>query len=108
MTISYSIHTLKNVTHLSGSIWIFVPISVYSKQSNVCFFRYKNRAAKALALYVRFVAPFRGLTATLHILYCHGHQFLEWAEKEVGDCFRYMPFIMKRHLNKDISPLSST
>ena len=46
--------------------------------------RYKNRAAKALALYVQYVAPFRGLTATLHILYCHGHQFLEWAEKYVG------------------------
>ena len=31
-----------------------------------------------------YVAPYRGLTATLHIVYCHGHQFLEWAEREVG------------------------
>ena len=47
-------------------------------------FRYKQRATKALELYVASVAPYRGLTATLHIVYCHGHQFLEWAEREVG------------------------
>jgi hypothetical protein len=46
-------------------------------------FRYKRRAARALSLYVKYVAPYRGLTATLHIVYCHGHLFLEWAEKQV-------------------------
>ena len=30
------------------------------------------------------MAPYRGLTATLHIVYCHGRSFLEWAEREVG------------------------
>ena len=52
--------------------------------SNMLFFRYKRRARRALSLYVKHVAPYRGLTATLHILYCHGHLFLEWAEKKVG------------------------
>ena len=35
-------------------------------------------------LYIKTFGKYKTMTAVLHVLYCHGHLYLEWAEEVVG------------------------
>ena len=35
-------------------------------------------------LYVKHLGPYKTMSATLHALYVHGHEYLEWAQNVVG------------------------
>ena len=35
-------------------------------------------------LYIKTFGKYKQMTALLHVIYCHGHLYLEWAEEVVG------------------------